>query len=801
MAAVMRAAALCASALAAVIVVPAAAQTTPPAPAESHSGVPYADDGGQVADIVVVAQKREESIQSVPIAITAVSGEALRARFATDVASLRGVIPNVSLAPEGISAFASSFFIRGLGVDERESFSDPAVAVVVDDVTEARASVALTDLLDIASIEVLRGPQGTLQGRNASAGAILVRHNAPNLSDFGGDASIQIANYGTVRATGVINTPLVTDMLGLRVAALYSRSDGFYRNAYSGRQIGKTRHFVLLPSLRLNSGDLDVVLRGEYTRIRDDASTLLPYNRCGVDPLTVGPGGSGGANQQFVDRIAAQFGNARAARTCARPVGPDSFNVDQDRPYGEINDLDVYGITGNVNYDIESAGTLTYVGNYRHTREHSVLDPDSSPANLFASNDTTTHYQTSHEVRFASDFSDTVDFVAGALFLKQRYDLDRTQALGFAGALFTGGASQSNTQYGVFAQGNIHFTPQLSGVLGIRRTWDEKTMDICPVAPGGCGTRSSRLNDSWRNLSPRVGVNYKPNERVLLYGYWARGFRAGGFNGNAGTPETAGPYNQERVDTYELGFKIDALDRRLRINGDVFSIDASDLQRSITRISPSGSVDVITQNAAGARFRGAELEITAVPVRGLTLAGSIGYLDAKYTDYCQDLNGTGANDPSLQPCAPAVVTPAGTVQPVDLTGLPLNRAPRWNWRAFAGYEFPVATLADTALRPGVSVEWTHEGRQLTTQAGYPVGTDLGITNFDGFTVSPYRQPVDTVNANLWIAEVDDRFKVTAFVKNLLNDIAITRLSVVEPLWNFVTLTAPRTYGVELRLTF
>ena len=780
----------------------AAAQTAPTESTDTREETASTTrDPNQIADIVVVAQKRAESIQNVPIAITAVTGEALRARFANDVADLKGVVPNVSLAPEGISTFSSSFFIRGLGIDERESFSDPAVAVVVDDVTQARASVALTDLLDIASVEVLRGPQGTLQGRNASAGAILVRHTAPELDRFGGNASVQIGNYGQRKLTGVLNTPLITDTLGLRITALYNANDGYYFNRFDNKRVGGIDHIVVLPSIRLKTGGLDLTIRGEYVRDHGGGSTLIPFNRCGIDPRLVGHGGSGGANQLFVDLVAAQFGAERAAATCAKKVDSSSFTVDQDRPFGEINNLDVWGITGNLDYTIEEIGTVTYVGNYRHSFEHSVLDPDSTPANLFASNDRTTHHQTSHELRFASAFSDTVDFVAGALFLDQSYNLDRTQALGFAGATFTGGAAQSNTQWGVFAQGNVHFTPQLTAVLGLRRTWDSKTMDICPVAPGGCGGNPARLQDSWRNWSPRVGLNYKPTSDILLYASWARGFRAGGFNGNAGTPETAGPYNQEKVDTFEGGFKIDAFDRRVRLNGDVFWIEASNLQRSITRISPSGSVDVITQNAAGARLRGVELEATVLPARGLTLAGSIGYLDAKYTDYCQDLNGTAANDPSLVACAPAVVTPAGTVQPVDLTGLPLNRAPRWNWRTSATYDFPVLTLAGTGLRPSFSAEWTHEGRQLTTQAGYPIGTDHGIDNFDGFNVSPYRQAVDTVNLNLAITQVDDRFKITGFVRNLTQNIAITRLSVVEPLWNFVSLTAPRTYGFEVLVNF
>lgn len=748
-----------------------------------------------IENVVVTAQKREESQQTVPIAVTAFSGEELQQRFARTLTDFGGSAPNVQLAPEGISPFSSSFFMRGLGTDERESFSDPSVAVVVDGVTEARASVALTDLLDIESVEVLRGPQGTLQGRNATAGAILVRHAAPDLNDFKAMGSVLVGNYGRIETKGMVNVPLVDGTAAFRVAVKTTNSDGYYYNEFDHSKKGGENNYTILPSFKFAGENFDMTVRGEVSRLRDDASTLLAYNTCRVDPRLFPS--SGGQNDVMVDLLAQQFGSDVAAASCARQPDKSSYDINQNRPQGEINDLDVWGLTGEMNYNIPDVGTITYIGNYRQTKEHSVLDPDGTVGSLFAANDITHHWQTSHELRFASEFSDFVDFVAGVLYLKQSYTLDRHQFLGFVAPpdqlVFSMGSAQDNEQWGIFAQANWHLTDRLTLVTGARYSADKKAMDICAAAPASCEGRVEHLAENWNNVSPRVGLNYQVTDDLFAYTYWARGFRAGGFNGNASSAALAGPYDPEKVDTWEVGFKWDTLDRMLRINGAAFWTEAKGLQRSISKQSPSGSVDVITDNAAGARLRGLELEVTALPFEGFTLVASAGYLDAKYTDYCEDLNGASPNDPSLVPCGPA----QGAVQPVDLTGLLLNRAPKWNTRLSGTYDIPIGDAGTLSL----NAEWIYTGRQLTTQAGFPMGLTTGILNYDGSVVSPMRRATNIVNASISWSDADDRYRVSVFGKNLTNEVYIQRTSTIEGVWNFITLNAPRTYGMEVTYNF
>lgn len=770
-----------------------------------------------LTDIIVQAQKREETAQRVPIAITAVTGEALEARFAKTFVDISGSIPNASLELEGLSNFAASFFIRGLGVANRGPFVDPAVATVTDGVTDGRVATSITEFLDVEAVEVLRGPQGTLQGRNATGGAILLRHYKPELGKFSGNLGGLIGNYGRHQLYGMLNVPVVGDTVAFRVAAKWNESDGFYRNIYPGKEgrVGGQNHFTLLPSMRIKSGNLDMVIRGEYARFRDDSATLAPLMVCQADPRTTPS--SGGLNSSYVDLVAQALGGDAAAALCASKPNKDVRTINQDRPIPEQADLDVWGVTGEVNYKIDDVGTITYIGNYKKNKEVSILDVDATPLNLRSSIETTEHWQTSHELRFASEFSDFVDFVAGGLYLKQNYHLDRDNwntPNVYPNLTPTDQFSdQTNVQYGLFGQANWHLTPTLTAVTGLRYSYDKKDFSLCTQgAPGvTCEsavllpgqTRVNGAKKSWNNTSPRIGLNWQAAERTMLYAYWARGFRAGGFNGEAATFTSSGPYDPERVDTYEIGFKADLADRRIRLNGALFWMEAKDLQRFKAQLN-NNILEVITTNAAGARIKGFEMEATVLPVRNLVLTGSVGYLDAKYTDFCVDPNGTAANHPSLTPCGPL----DNGIQPVDLTNLNLTRAPKWTIRLAGMYTQDLGDAGSAAF----NLDWAYTTKENVTEGGFPVGTEIGVVQYNGYVFKPVRPSTSIVDASLTWRDVDKKYKVSFFVKNLTNETYLRKGSVVgantnalgqvrSNLWNFGTYNDPRTYGIEASISF
>ncbi len=748
-----------------------------------------------------MAQKRSESLQQVPIAATALTSESLEVRFVKDFTDISGALPNASLEAEGISNYASSFYVRGQGTQNRGPFVDPAVSVVVDGIAGGYVATALTDMIDVEAIEVLRGPQGTLQGRNSTGGAILVRHFRPDISGEGGNLGLLFGSDGRMDVSGMLNAP-IGDSAAVRVAAKWSQTDGFYTNKFNGGddKVGGQQRVSVLPSFYWEGDNLDVTLRANLNTYDDDSAVLIPRYACRVDPRLVP---NSPLNDTYVRSIALRFGGDQAVQYCARAPSSSMYKVNQNRPIDSAS-LEQKGVTGEANYRFTDVGTLTLVANYQDNEETSAVDVDGTFAQINSNQENTRHHQMSGELRFASDFSQVIDFVAGVFYLDQHYQLNRlTKVDGTPLALtptintLSGGSLQNNTQSGAFAQLNWHVTDALTAVAGARYTKDEKDILICGTAVAGCGGRFQYNEEDWSDTSPRLGVNYQLSDNTFLYGYWAKGFRAGGFNGEAGSASAAGPFDPEDVSTYEIGAKFDTWEDRLRFNAAIFKADAKDLQRQLSRATAAGTAEIVTQNAAEATFEGAELEITAVPLDGLTLGASIGYLDAKYTDYCTDLNGVGINDPSLVACAPPTIVTGGVIQPVDLTDLPIARTPEITARLGGVYTFDVGTSGSMSL----AAEWAHQDDELTLDGGAPVGTTLGVVNFDGSKVDPMRPSTDVFNASITWKDASDHYKIAIYGKNITDEIYFRRLSFASPTLSFGTLANPNEYGIQFEYSY
>jgi iron complex outermembrane receptor protein len=758
-----------------------------------------AASGDTLAEVIVTAEKRAENVVKTFVDVS-------------------GILPNASLEREGLSVFASSFYIRGMGTQNRGPFVDPAVSVSVDGVLGGYVSTAITDMVDVAGIEVLRGPQGTLQGRNSTGGAIIVRHADPDPKSTNGDIGLLAGNYGRYEVKGMGNFPFADGHAAFRIAGKYSKFDGFFNNIYDpnnlatggpGKRVGGEKRLVLLPSVRWEADTWDLTLRGTYNSYRDDSSVLIPLYNCAQDPRLFP---ASALNDTYLRSVALRYGGAAALQYCAHSPSSRDYTINQNRPIEGAN-LDTRGITTEFNRRFEGAGTLTFVGNYQTNQELSALDVDGTFQQLNSNQEFTKHQQYSGELRFASETSKRIDYVAGMFYLKQHYDLDRVTSAdgastsvpqGPAQTISLGGSKQNNTQSGVFAQFNWHFTPALTGVLGARYTNDKKDIAVCGALPtpanADCSVRlqlpANIGSASWSDTTPRVGLNFKVNDNAFLYAYWAKGFRAGGFNGEAGSALLAGPFNPESVKTTEVGAKIDGWDNKLRMNFALFDSKASELQRQVALLNPSNPtvVSIFTLNAAGSTIRGAEAEFTLLPVKGLTLGLSLGYLDAKYTDYCQDLNGSAANDPSLVNCAPPTLSSSSAVvaQKVDLTGLPLARSPKFTARFGAVYTMGLANGSSLSY----SGEIAHQGKELMLDSGIPVGTTLGLTNFDGSRLDPVRPATNIVNASVSWKSSDSKLRVSVYGKNLTNEVYFRRLSFAAPTLSFGTVNDPREYGIE-----
>ncbi|MBI1182081.1 MAG: TonB-dependent receptor [Alphaproteobacteria bacterium] len=806
-----------------------------------------------IETVTTSAQKVESNIQSTPVAVTSISGETLQRSFAQDLRDLSKNTPNVMMEPVGAFQNASAFFIRGFGSTDIESAADPGVGIFVDGVYQARTSTGLSDMLDVQKVEVLRGPQGTLFGRNTIVGAVLLEHNKPDVDDFHLNGSVLAGNYGRLDIKGMINVPVVEGVAALRLAVKSTNFDGWYTNSTDHAPYGGSDRLTFLPSFRVVQDNWDFTLRGEFARIRDDSYGNIQYSQCpgtAADPSTPNVGAF-----QVVPLISyLYYGQAGLDQGCGKAPGKDAFNIAADNTSGRGSNFDIWGITGEFNYTIPDVGTVTYVGNYRDTTEDVYNDFDATDLPIYMTRRQQWHWQTSHELRFASDFSDTIDFVAGLYYFKQKYSMEQdtygwlfdpgfSAALGNALGVDTGTTTtfddlndnaggfgrtvQDDESWAAFLNVNYHITDDIALVGGIRYTEETKNFVTCApsavndrvnrecnTTPGLVGSTyyNSHLSlapgeNKWSNVSPKLGVNWQAMDNLFLYASWTRGFRSGGFNGRCGTPFSCSPFDPETADSYEIGMKWDPLDA-LRINLTGFWLEYKNQQVTLIRQSPSGSGggnETVTANAGQARSKGIELEVTAVPTQGLKMWGALGYLDAKRTQFCADVDGAGgfpgapseSCNPddviSLDNPDPAAYPNGYGYYPVDASGLPLPRAPEWTLSAGLSYEFPVGNLGFLE----VAGDWRYQSKSLQAAAGIPPGSTAGVLNYDGTQITPWRKSANIFNASMTFNDIDDRYRVSFFVKNITNEHYIQSITAVAALFNFMQMNEPRHWGIEI----
>jgi len=868
-------------------------------------------------EVVVTATRREESQQDVPIPMTAVSGEALERAFAQDLRDLTQASPNVALEPVGIFQNAAAFVIRGQGTADIESASDSKVAILVDGVVQGRVSTALSDLVDVRSVEILRGPQGTLFGRNTIAGAVQIHHNAPEHNEMIYGGSAQIGDFGRRDLKGVLNLPILEDRLTARIAAKSTEHDGYWENEWlGGRDRGATDRLTVLPSLRFTPNErLDMVFRGEWSKTRDDTYLTSSHHYCRDDPATLftgGGSGPGGAPDNDLVITTQTLYNlvvlgqdpftaaGNAASLCGVPIedqnSDDEYSVVNTEDRGQGAEVDVWGITAEFNYDLKDLGTLTYIGNYREVDEDIIFTIDVAPHDLFAGRRVQEHDQFSHELRFASNFSDRYDFVVGGYYFEQEYTmLQESFGILFAPNIllttpdpggaptlsFTdpttqgqaGWSNQVNDAWAVFGQGNWHLTPKLTLTAGGRYTVESKDFSHCgvgagdPLASFGSGTQgcndvslytvdfttvlpgvltplyglnpaigfdasggaeggcvpvldpsggpitcNNRLrgDESWEEFTPMAGVSYQLSDDILLFATYARGFKSGGFNGRATTPTTIGPYDPETADNYEVGIKSEWFDSRLRVNLNAFYAEIQDFQQAFIRPSQgAGGQETVQANLGEVQNEGFELEMQWLPTPSLNLWGNLSFLDIKQKGFCTDGDGFSGSDPDNPPppgpfsselpqCAPAeritneIGQFLGWLVPTDNSNLlPGPRAPEWTAALGFSYEFDLQSLG----RLSVSADWQYTSEQLVAASR---ATELdGVRQFNGDLLSHFRKTADIYNASIVWRDRSEKWRISAFGKNLTDEMYNQATTNVGGLLNFRVPNIRRHYGVEL----
>ncbi len=698
-----------------------------------------------VEEIVVTARKREESLQESPVAVTALTGESLERVFATDLTDLNVRSPNVLFS--NISAFSSStaIFIRGIGNSDIDSSVDPPVAIFVDGVYIPRPANTALDLFDVEQVEILRGPQGTLFGRNTTGGAVHYRTKRPS-GELGARGSVTVGEHGQRDIRVALEAPLVEGKLAAKIAVLSAEYDGYYKNTFSGgagnratRDAGGTDSLNLRPIIHFTPTDtFELTLIGEYLRER---SLPVPQVPVGLPtqlvPIFFGePQFEAGADQRTLN-----------------------FNVP-----GFIEN-DIWGITVEANWDI-GAGTLTSVSNYRETDSLISVDIDATAAPAFEILRDEPHEQWSTELRYAVNLNENLNLVAGVYYFEQDYFLRRDTFIDVTNsgniAHINAITGQEHTNEAVFAQVDYNVSDRLRVTLGGRYTSEDKDFFATLFSPFPNLSTRFDLDDSWSNFGPKVGVDFQLNDNAMVYATFSKGFKSGGFNGRSGTPFAFGPFDEEEVDAWEVGLKADWLDDRLRTNVALFWNEYEDLQRTIIRNLPDPDApnpqETLTDNAATATVRGLELEIVAVPAAGLQMNLALGYNDAEYDEFIADLN--------------------GDTNVTDNSDIDLQRAPKWTLAAGLTYDAELGDRGSATFR----ADWIYVSKQNNLASGVEKGE---IGSYDMLDLSVTWRPPS------------ERYYASFFLKNATDEVYQTALTAVGALFDTNTISAPRRWGLTV----
>ncbi|UVO50685.1 TonB-dependent receptor [Sphingomonas sp. SUN019] len=586
----------------------AASERTPTA-AEAQAETP-SDDKGGLSDIVVTATKRgqAQNVQDVPIAITAFGSDQLDALHARSIASLSYNVPNASLESVGTTPGYANFSIRGLGINSSIPSIDPTVGVFVDGVYLGVSAGVLFDTFDLAGVEVLRGPQGLLFGRNVTGGAVVLRTTTPS-NVFHVDAKAGLSTGLEKRASISVSGPVIEDKLSAKLAVYYNDDAGWFRNDFDGRKIGGSETLIVRPALRFTpADDFELILRYEHGRIRGDGPASTNHGLFPRDSFRV--------NQNFRGFI----------------------RSDWDQGIAEVNVDVAFG-----------DGKITNIAAVRALSNDAATDVDASPVTALHSRNNTEQWQFSNELRYAGTFG-RFDVTSGLFYFDQDIKYAESRLLSGGALLVSGGGRQEQDTIGIFTTVDWRVLDTVTLSVGARYSTESKAVQVRSIGVGGCNLDtincSYNFSDSkrWNGFTPRVGVQYKPTDDTMLYASFSQGFRSGGYNFRNLNPNVApGPFDQERQDAYELGLK-QQFGRVARINVAGFYNKIDGTQREFQApFPPFGNFQVIT-NAADVSIKGLEGELTLTPVRGLTISAQVGYTDGQYDKILFDLNADGVID-------------------------------------------------------------------------------------------------------------------------------------------------------------
>jgi iron complex outermembrane receptor protein len=695
----------------------------------------------QIDEIVVTAQRRAESAQDVPVALTVLTTEDLQTKQIDDTLDLQAFVPNLNLGTNTGTANAARIFLRGVGEDESRGAVEPAVGTYVDGVYYGRLVGSLLDLVDLEQIEVLRGPQGTLYGRNSNGGAIKITTVKPQTDALGGNARFTYGNFNRFDAKGTVNVP-IGDTTALRVSALYKSRDGFFDinpngalAAQSFEDVGGLETKAIRASLSQDIGDWNVLVIADYA---DDDSDPIPSSI--VDSLDA---------DGDLFTVEPAPGTTCGGTDAGAPAGAFQFNRPVGCFAGFSNETKSQGISGTITGDL-GGFQLQSISSFRR------LDDDLSSHIGFPFRQDTDQEQASQEVTLTSQYDGPFNFIVGGFWFKEDLNLNSDFVFPFE-------VRTDLESLAAFGQASYDIN-DLTLTGGLRYTTEDREF----AGRNLVSQLNSAFDTDDNNVSYTAKVDYQVNEDVLLYASYATGFKGSGVSPDCFGPTACFlPVDEEEVATLEFGLRSQLLDNTLQFNATYFDNQYDDLQIAAT----VPGLGFTRFNVDETAISGFEFDVIYKPTERFELTANLGTLNGSYQDLtlaqAQGLTNNGV------PC------PGGTATIECALDLELKNAPDWKANVGALYSVPVGG-GDLDISGNIAFE----ADSFSLVANSPVSAEVDIPTL--------------INARMAYTPDDSFWTVALWAKNL-TDAEYYRAGTATA--NAVYAAEPGTYGVDLGFKF
>ena len=716
-------------------------------------------------EIIVTARKREESIQDVPVSVTALSAAELQRSSLRDLRDITAYVPNLLVNKVTALQGGASIAIRGVSYQEIDKSLDPGIGVLLDEVYLGTNAGQILENFDLERLEVLRGPQGTLFGKNTIGGAIAVFRTAPT-KELGGKVQGTVGDFNREDIRGLLNLPM-TENGGIKLWGSRLKNDGYIKNTTFNDWVGGQNFSNVGATIAYDiTEDFDVSFTYERTQDKSDVGAFANFNK-------------------YFDEYPYSTGQADAPADLAGffplinglgDTGFRQFDTGSDEDHNSQNhrnDGDTNQDYSNLilNYDLGDWEVKSITG-YVDRNEHALTEYDANHFEFLSVYADTDYQQFSQELRLNGSIGD-VEMTSGLYYWYSDYDTHSTTydlfewlgglPDGSVGTISQHGETES---YAAFTSADWAVTDKITLSAGVRYTYEEKTLepvgqqfflpDGTPLQPPVSAVHS---DENWDKWSPRLGAQYSFTDNVMTYVSYSEGFKSGGFFGRITSGSNVRKFNPEEVSTYEIGLKSTWLDQRLRANAAIFSSDYTNKQEEIIVSDPDGNVDTVVVNASDATMDGAEIEVSAALYEGLTGFIQGGYLDAAYDEFLID-------------GIPGV--------PTDGSSLDMRNAPEYTFGT--GLNYVHSIFGHSEMSYDVTYNWRDSYQTIFDN------DPLGETDAAGF----------------WNANIDFTYKemltVSVYGRNL-GDERFYRAVAIPPVTTFGSWNEPRNYGVTVTYNF